>query len=120
MVTQVAGSYADLCTWENLYAAYRKAAKGKRGRSAAARFEYRLEDNLIQLQDELLTETYRPGPYANRNNNNPANRNNNVGFRVMSHGVQLACNWQAGPAFCAGQGLCSEDEQPVQSIPVRA
>ena len=51
MVTQVTATYADLYTWDNLYAAYRKAAKGKRGRVAAAAFEYRLEDNLIQLQD---------------------------------------------------------------------
>ena len=49
MVTQVTATYADLHTWDNLYAAYRKAAKGKRGRAAAAAFEYRLEDNLIQL-----------------------------------------------------------------------
>ncbi len=36
-----------------LRSAYRKAAKGKRGRVAAAAFEYRLEDNLLQLQEEL-------------------------------------------------------------------
>ncbi len=50
MVTQVTGTYADLCTWENLYLAYRRAARGKRGRQAAAGFEYRLEDNLIAGQ----------------------------------------------------------------------
>lgn len=47
MVTQVTGTYADLHTWDNLYAPYRKAAKGKRSRSAAARLEYRREDNLV-------------------------------------------------------------------------
>ena len=49
MVTQVAGTYADIYSWENLYTAYRKAAKGKRGRRPAALFEFKLEDNLIQL-----------------------------------------------------------------------
>jgi hypothetical protein len=39
MVTQASGSYADIHTWENLYLAYRKAARGKRGRAAAAGFE---------------------------------------------------------------------------------
>ena len=29
-----------------------------------AAFEYRLEDNLFQLQDELLARTYRPGQYV--------------------------------------------------------
>ena len=64
MVVRVTGSYADIYAWGNLYAAYRLAARGKRGRPAAAAFEYRLEDNLICLQDELAAETYRPGPYA--------------------------------------------------------
>ena len=64
MVTRVAGVYADIYAWDNLVAAYRLAARGKRGRAAAAAFEYRLEDNLIRLEDELAAETYRPGPYA--------------------------------------------------------
>ncbi len=74
MVTQVTGSYADLYTWNNLYTAYRKAAKGKRSRRAAAHFEYRLEDNLIQLQDKLATETYRPGPYSSFTIHEPKRR----------------------------------------------
>ena len=74
MVTQVTGTFADLYRWDNLYAAYRKAAKGKRSRSAAARFEYRLEDNLFQLQDELAAETYRPGPYASFTIHEPKRR----------------------------------------------
>ncbi|MCL4831440.1 MAG: hypothetical protein KJZ86_03330 [Caldilineaceae bacterium] len=65
MVTQVTGNYADIYAWENLHAAWRKAARGKRGRGAAAAFEYRLEDNLIQLQAELASETYIPGGYLN-------------------------------------------------------
>lgn len=36
MVVQVTGTYADIYTWGNLYTAYRKAAKGKRGRAPAA------------------------------------------------------------------------------------
>ena len=55
--------YTQLCSWDNLYQAYRKAAKGKRGKGPAARFEYRLEDNLIQLQQELVMQTYQPGAY---------------------------------------------------------
>jgi hypothetical protein len=74
MVTQVNATYADIYEWENLYAAYRKAAKGKRGRAAAAGFEYRLEDNLVQLQDELAAETYRPGAYASFTIHEPKRR----------------------------------------------
>lgn len=43
--------------------AYHKAAKGKRGQQNVAEFEYRLEDNLVQLQDQLSQGTYRPGTY---------------------------------------------------------
>ena len=74
MVTQVAGTYADLYAWENLYAAWRKAARGKRGRGAAAAFEYRLEDNLLRLQEELAAETYRPGAYASFTIHEPKRR----------------------------------------------
>ena len=57
-------TYAQVYDWDNLYLAWRKAARGKRGRVAAARFEYHLEDNLVTLQEELAAQTYRPGPYA--------------------------------------------------------
>ena len=63
MPTQVNGTLVDVYRWDNLYAAFRKASKGKRGKQPVATFEFRLEDNLIQLQDELTSETYRPGPY---------------------------------------------------------
>lgn len=55
--------YAQLCSWENLLLAYRKASKGKRGHPSVAAFEYRLEDNLLALQAELQTQTYQPGEY---------------------------------------------------------
>lgn len=49
--------------WENLWQAYREAARGKRGRPATASFELYLADNLLALQQELQQGTYRPGPY---------------------------------------------------------
>jgi len=56
--------YSKVWDWDNLLLAYRKASKGKRGKPPAARFEYHLEDNLVQLQAELRDQSYRPGPYA--------------------------------------------------------
>jgi len=55
--------YERICTWDNLYRAWEKAAKGKRGRAPAANFEYYLEDNLVNLQHELQNKTYAPGKY---------------------------------------------------------
>lgn len=55
--------YARVCAFENLYAAYLAARRGKRQRAAVAQFEFLLEPNLLQLQNELQTLTYRPGAY---------------------------------------------------------
>ncbi len=55
--------YPQLCSWENIYLAWRKACKGKRGQEPAATFEFKLEDNLIQLERELAAKIYRPGAY---------------------------------------------------------
>ncbi len=56
--------YPSLTHFDNLYLAFKKAAKGKRGQPQVATFEFYLEGNLLQLQEELETQTYRPGPYT--------------------------------------------------------
>lgn len=55
--------YTQLYFWDNLLLAYRKASKGKRGHANVAGFEYRLEDNLLEVQRELRAKTYAPGEY---------------------------------------------------------
>ncbi len=67
-------TYAQVYDWDNLYLAWRRAAKGKRSRSAAARFEYHLEENLFTLQDELAARVYRPGPYTSFTIHEPKRR----------------------------------------------
>ena len=67
-------TYARVCDWDNLWLAWRKAARGKRSRPAAATFEYRLEDNLVTLQEELVSKTYRPGGYASFTIHEPKRR----------------------------------------------
>ena len=57
-------SYEEIYAWPNLLKAWQKAAKGKRGGGSAAAFEYKLTDNLIVLQKELLEGTYQPGSYT--------------------------------------------------------
>lgn len=56
--------YTTLYSWDNLLLAYRRAAKGKRGQANVARFEHRLEENLLTLQQELRDQRYLPGPYT--------------------------------------------------------
>ena len=63
-----------LCSWENLLEAHRLAARGKRGRRAAAAFEYRLADQLHALKQELGQGRYRPGRYVHFHIHEPKRR----------------------------------------------
>ncbi len=55
--------YDSITCFENLYLAFKAAAKGKRGQGEVADFEFNLEDNLIGLREELMSGAYRPGGY---------------------------------------------------------
>jgi len=55
--------YPSICDFENIYLAYRKARRGKRGKPPAASFERVQDDELLALQNELQNQTYRPGAY---------------------------------------------------------
>lgn len=57
--------WSTVTSFENLLAAYRAAAHGKRGKAAVAAFEWRLEENLLALQADLRAGTYAPGAYTN-------------------------------------------------------
>jgi hypothetical protein len=57
--------FDNITSWDNLLFAYRLAARGKRRNASAAGFEHQLADRLIALQQQLRTQTYRPGPYCN-------------------------------------------------------
>lgn len=63
MAKTYANLYSDLCSFSNLYWAYRGASRGKRGQPAVAAFEYNLEEHLFCLQEELKNQTYQPGAY---------------------------------------------------------
>ena len=56
--------YPQICDWDNLWLAWRKARRGKRGQPPAATFEMDLDYNLLALQAELEEKRYRPGPYV--------------------------------------------------------
>lgn len=49
--------------FHNLLIAFHKAAKGKRKQVSVAAFEAGLEYELLRLQEELVSQTYRPGAY---------------------------------------------------------
>lgn len=54
--------YPQIYAFDNLLAAFYKARKGKRSKASVARFEYNLEQEILNLERELQDKTYRPGP----------------------------------------------------------
>jgi len=54
---------ADVASWENLRLASRRAARGKRRRPDVEAWLLREESGLLDRREELLSESYRPGPY---------------------------------------------------------
>jgi RNA-directed DNA polymerase len=55
--------FPTICSYDNLYFAWRAAARGKRTSPEVAAFEYALIDNLLRLEAELRQQRYRPGAY---------------------------------------------------------
>jgi retron-type reverse transcriptase len=55
--------WQEITDFTNLLAAARQAQRGKRFRENILRFNYHLEDELVQLQQQLLHQTYQPGIY---------------------------------------------------------
>lgn len=55
--------FDQVCSFANLYEAYRKAMRGSGKTEEACRFSFYLEKELLQLKRELECENYRPAPY---------------------------------------------------------
>ncbi len=55
--------YDQIYGFEHLLEAYRHARRGKRRRTDVAAFEFRYEEELLNLREELRSGSYQPGPY---------------------------------------------------------
>lgn len=60
---RIGNLFPSVTAFPNLLNAARKAQKGKRFRENVLRFNFKLEEELLRLQDELLSTTYRHGAY---------------------------------------------------------
>jgi len=58
--------WQHVCTFDNLYLAYERARRGKRQRPDVLRFGARLGENLLTLQEELVSLSWQPGAYQTR------------------------------------------------------
>jgi len=57
-----ANLYSQLCSYDNLELAFRKARRGKTAKPYVIAFEKNLESNLMQLRSALLMHCYDPKP----------------------------------------------------------
>ena len=57
--------WTDLCSYGNLFLAYKKARRHKTTRDYVIEFEKALEHNLLVLRSELLLHSYQPKPLVN-------------------------------------------------------
>jgi retron-type reverse transcriptase len=57
--------WEQVIDFENLFRAFRAASRKRRCRVEPLMFNQNLEENLVVLQNELIWETYRPGPCRN-------------------------------------------------------
>lgn len=55
--------FEKVCDFDNLYLSYLKARDGKRYRGPVLQFTNRLEDNLVDIQTQLLNNTYQISEY---------------------------------------------------------
>ena len=54
--------YEEVCSFSNLFLAWKNARKHKTKKYYVAEFEKNTLSNLAELQKELETQTYRPKP----------------------------------------------------------
>lgn len=68
MILNMAKTYTNLYPliydFENLHLAYLKARRNKRYERDVLNFSSRLEENLIEIQNQLIWKSYKPSPYT--------------------------------------------------------
>lgn len=98
-----------ICSFENLLAAYREAAKDKRYREEVIRFTENLEENLLALRKELLEESYQVGPYREFFVDYPKRRlimALSFRDRIVQHGIYRQINPYIDKRFLAQSYGC--------------
>ena len=97
-LTNDRASLVEVSDWGNLLEAWRKAARGKRGKPGVASFEHQCADKLLAIQGALRDGSWRPGVYTNFQIHSPKTRLISAApfaDRVVHHAL---CN-VIGPVF---------------------
>lgn len=75
MLSQLAICYEHITSLENLLEAWPEFVRGKRSRKDVQEFELRLMNNVLSLQNDLVSKTYKHSPYEAFNISDPKPRN---------------------------------------------
>ena len=82
--------FENLCSFENLYEAFKKAFRGTGRTEETCRFHFHLERELLKLKEELEAKSYRPARFRYFKTFDPKERTISVApfrDRVVHHGV---------------------------------
>jgi len=89
---RIDGLFSQVVTFENLYVSAHKALKGKKDKATVGAFYFGLENEIIKLQEELVSEEYQPRPFRQFEIREPKVRNicsSDFRDRVVHHAI---CN----------------------------
>jgi retron-type reverse transcriptase len=87
---RVGNLFPLICSFPNLLLAWKKAKRGTKPNQENLSFSFHLEQELLQLQSELLSETYKPKPYRYFMINDPKERTISIASfrdRVVHHAI---------------------------------
>lgn len=90
MKIQLAHTYQDIISIENLLEAWKEFVKGKRNKKDVQEFQLNLMDNILELYTELSSKIYKHGGYKAFNISDPKPRNIHkaiVRDRLLHHAI---------------------------------
>lgn len=94
---------------ENLFCAWEEFRAGKTKRKDVCQFEFKLEENMFKLHDELKTGNYRHGSYGSFYIQDPKQRHihkADVRDRVLHHAIFCVVNPIFEPTFISDSFSC--------------
>jgi len=101
--------FEKIISLENLFSAWNDFRKDKQNKKDILRFEWRLEQNIFQLHQDLKNQVYRHGPYTSFYITDPKQRHIHkatVRDRVLHHAVFTVLNPIFEPTFISHSYSC--------------
>jgi len=111
--------FGKICSFENLHSAYLKARKCKRYRNEILEFSFDLERNLIALQNDLATQSYRHGGYREFIVNDSKKRRIQAApfrDRVAHHALCNVIEPIFEPTFISDSYACRKDKGTHRAV----